>query len=84
MGYMIEWVKEWRDTMQELTQKQETAFNYIKQFIDSNGYAPTISEIGNHMMISISVARTVYVEALEKKGYIQRLPGKARAMRVLK
>lgn len=70
--------------MQELTEKQDAAYQYIKRFIDSNAYAPSLQEIAAHLSIAPTVARVCYVEVLERKGYIKRIPGKARAMRVLK
>ena len=70
--------------MQELTAKQKEAYDYIKRFMGSNGYAPTMLEIAGYLTVSPTVARTVYVEVLEKKGYVQRTPGKARTMRLLK
>lgn len=70
--------------MLELTKKQNDVYEYIKLFITSNGYSPTLSEIGQHFAVAVTVARTCYVDVLERKGYIARVQGKGRTMRILK
>lgn len=70
--------------MEGLTEKQEAVYKYIKVFIESNGWPPSMAEIGQHFAISLSVVKDTYLSALERKGYIQTIPGKARAIRILK
>ena len=70
--------------MVELTEKQKAAYDYIKRFIESNGFSPSLTEIANHLAIAPTVARTVYVDVLVRKGYLSRVQGKGRTMRLLK
>ena len=73
-----------RKQMEGLTEKQEAVYQYIKVFIESNGWPPSMAEIGQHFAISLSVVKDTYLSALERKGYIQTISGKARAIRILK
>jgi len=70
--------------MEGLTEKQEAVYQYIKVFIESNGWPPSMAEIGQHFAICSSVVKNTYLSALERKGYIQTISGKARAIRILK
>ena len=70
--------------MEGLTEKQEAVYQYIKVFIESNGWPPSMAEIGQHFAICSSVVKDTYLSALERKGYIQTISGKARAIRILK
>ena len=65
-----------------LTKRQREIFNYIQRCI-SNGYPPTIREIGSHFGFSEKAAHD-HLNALEKKKYIERADGKPRAISVLK
>ncbi len=70
--------------MSELTEKQSEVLAYIKGFIEGNGYPPSIQEIARKFCMCDSAASKAYLEVLEKKGYISRVPGKSRSIRVLK
>lgn len=70
--------------MEGLTEKQEAVYQYIKVFIESNGWPPSVSEIAQHFILSPSAVRDYYLVALEKKGFIHVVSGKARAIRILK
>lgn len=56
----------------ELTDKQRRILQYIASFIEDVGYPPSIREIGDHFQISSLRGVTVHLDALEKKGYIDR------------
>lgn len=68
----------------ELTKKQEILYLAIKNFIEKNGYAPTIREINE--IINIKSTSTTYTKLLQlqKKGYITYINGKARTIKLLK
>jgi len=70
--------------MDELTQLQRRALGRIKRYIKDEGYAPTVREIARMMGGSSSSHGEYYVRALERKGYITRAKGKARALRVVR
>lgn len=69
---------------QELTKKQEKVYLAIKNFIEKNGYAPTIREINE--IINIKSTSTTFTKLLQlqKKGYITYINGKARTIKLLK
>ena len=66
-----------------LTAKQNEVLGFIAQFFKSNGFAPSIREIGGNFKIAPSSALD-HLKALEKKGYIRRVPSKPRCLEILK
>ena len=54
----------------QLTERQEQILTFIKQFTDSNGYPPTLREIGKKFDISSTFGVKRHLEALAKKGYL--------------
>ena len=55
-----------------LTHKQEMILRFILHYTRENGYPPTIREIGNQFGISSLRGVTVHLDALQRKGYIER------------
>ncbi len=66
-----------------LTERQEQVLRFILSWIRENSSPPTITEIANHLGIPYPKSAGTHLDALEKKGYIQRIPGKARGIRLL-
>ena len=66
-----------------LTNKQEEIFNIIKDFIDKNGYSPTIREICNLSNRNSTSTISDYLMMLKDKGYITYQNGKSRTIRIL-
>jgi repressor LexA len=66
---------------QPLTPRQQEAFN----FITANAclYGPTVREVAAGMSIKNHNAAARHIEQLEAKGYIRRIPGKARGIEVI-
>jgi repressor LexA len=54
----------------ELTERQESILNFIKQFVRENGFPPTLREIGKNFGISSTFGVKRHLEALVKKGFI--------------
>lgn len=70
--------------MIRLTKKQEAFFNTLKNYIEENdGKSPTISELMEEMHFSSPRAVTQYLEALERKGLIQRSHYEKRGIQLL-
>lgn len=65
-----------------LTERQEEVLRFILSWMQENSSPPTITEIANHLGIPYPKSAGTHLEALEKKGYIQRVPGKARGIRL--
>lgn len=69
---------------ENLTERQRAILDFIEEVIDDSGYPPTVREIGRHFRISSPRGVSDHLGALERKGYIEREPGKARGMRLLR
>jgi repressor LexA len=55
-----------------LTSRQEAILQYVMDYVQEVGYPPSIREIGDHFKIGSLRGVTVHLDALEKKGYIER------------
>jgi repressor LexA len=63
-----------------LYKKQRQILDYIKQFIQSNGTAPTLKQIAGAIDVSSLATVHEHLEALEEKGLLKRRHGKSRSM----
>jgi len=54
----------------ELTERQEAIYQFIKEYIDFNGYPPTYREIGSNFGISSTFGVKRHIDALIKKGFL--------------
>jgi repressor LexA len=66
-----------------MTPPQLKILRYIKQFYKKNEYMPTVREITDAMGLTAPSATVEKLNSLEKKGYIERKKGEARAIRLL-
>jgi repressor LexA len=55
-----------------LTKRQEMILQFVLDYVQREGYPPSIREIGNHFHIGSLRGVTVHLDALERKGYISR------------
>jgi len=55
-----------------LTTQQQRIFDYIRHYIQQNGYPPAIRDIGNAFGIASPNGVMCHLRALQKKGYILR------------
>jgi repressor LexA len=55
-----------------LTNRQEMILQFVLDYVQREGYPPSIREIGSHFKIGSLRGVTVHLDALEKKGYISR------------
>jgi len=65
-----------------LTDRQIEILEFVRGFISENGYSPSIREISNNFNITPKGAQE-HIIAIEKKGYIKRIPKIARGIIVL-
>ena len=54
----------------ELTERQNTIYQFIKEYIDFNSYPPTYREIGTQFGIASTFGVKRHIDALIKKGYL--------------
>lgn len=69
--------------MKELTEKQHQVLEIISQRIELDGFPPTLDELREDLGMASKNAVLSHLDALVKKGYIQR-SNKARDIRILK
>lgn len=63
-----------------LTQRQQQLLEFLKEYHSNNGLMPSTREIQVHFGFASQTAAVSHLKALEKKGVIQKVPGKARAL----
>lgn len=69
--------------MEKLTKRQNDALNYIKSYIVSHGYPPTVREIGTALDVSSPATIQAHLDCLASKGYIRKDGAKNRAIELL-
>jgi repressor LexA len=67
----------------KLTDRQQEVLDYISHTQETVGVMPSTREIQEHFGFASQTAAVNHLRALEKKGIIQRQPGKARAVAVV-
>jgi len=67
----------------ELSQRQRQILQYIVQHTETQGYPPTVREIGEGVNLSSSSTVHAHLRALEQAGVIRRDPILTRAIRVV-
>ena len=69
--------------MESLTKRQEQILNYIKEYMVSHGYPPTVREIGEALNLSSPATVQAHLVNLESKGFIKKQNSKNRAIELL-
>ena len=72
------------DICSMLTKKQKNLLLYINRKIRSTGVSPSYEEMKNSLNLKSKSGIHRLISALEERGFIRRLPHKARALEVLK
>lgn len=65
---------------QDLTHRQQEILDYLRDSQRKTGLMPSTREIQHFFKFASQTAAMSHLRALERKGVIQRLPGKARAV----
>ena len=58
--------------MEKLTRRQEDALVFIKSYIVSHGYPPTVREIAEAIGVSSPATVQAHLDCLANKGYIKK------------
>lgn len=58
--------------MEPLTKRQKEILEHIRTFVEAQGYAPSLLEIGAHFGLSSPATVHEHLKALAEKGYIER------------
>ena len=67
-----------------LTRRQKQIFDYIQEFIERNGYSPSLEEIGQHFGLSSVATVHKHVTNLVRKGLLRRSWNQNRSIEVVK
>tara|TARA_Y100000588_G_scaffold390969_1_gene498197 strand:- start:801 stop:1406 length:606 start_codon:yes stop_codon:yes gene_type:complete len=66
-----------------LTKRQREILNFINEFIDDNGYAPSLEEIGHRFSLSSLATVHKHLTNLQEKGFIRRAWNRSRSLEVI-
>lgn len=66
-----------------LYNRQRQILDFVNQYIQSNGYSPTLSEIAQALGVRSLATVHEHLEAMEKKGIIRRFEGSVRGIEIL-
>lgn len=66
-----------------LYKRQRQIIEFISQYIQKNGYSPTLQDIANAIGVSSLATVHEHLQALEKKGVIKRFDGAVRGIEIL-
>lgn len=67
-----------------LAPRQAAVFEFLRSHIANKGFPPTFREIGKALGIANINGVAVHVKALTAKGYVSRIPNRARAITLLR
>jgi repressor LexA len=66
----------------KLTKRQKQILDFLSEFIDRNGYSPSMEEIAEHFQFASLNAVFKHLEALERRGHLHRDSNRARAIQL--
>ena len=65
------------------TRRQKDILDYLRNFVEQQGYSPTLKEIADHFSLASLNGVYKHLKALEKRGYIRRLTNQARSIELI-
>ena len=68
----------------EMTKAQKRVFDFVRRSIDVNGWPPTRGEISEALGFASANAAQEHLLVLEKKGFVELVPGISRGIRITK
>ncbi|OGY41950.1 MAG: repressor LexA [Candidatus Buchananbacteria bacterium RBG_13_36_9] len=66
-----------------LTKRQKQIIDFINEFTDDKGYAPSYREIGQHFGLSSTATVCEHIQGLQEKGYLKIDPNEARSIEII-
>ena len=69
--------------MDKLTNRQNEVLDYIKNYIATHGYPPTVREIGKALGLNSPATIQSHITALETKGYVKKTNSKYRTLEIV-
>src|SRR4030095_637462 len=68
-------------TFAMLTERQQSILDFINEYVESNGFPPSVREIGSHFGIYPATVQD-HISALERKGALQKKRFQSRTLSV--
>jgi len=65
-----------------LTRRQRQTLDFLKEYLEVNGYSPSFEEIAQHLNVSSLNGIYKHLRALEERGFIRRLSNQARSIQL--
>ena len=69
--------------MEKLTKRQEDTLQFVKEYIVSHGYPPTVREIAKALNVSSPATIQAHLDGLADKGYIKKGSNKNRTIELM-
>ena len=69
--------------MQPLTKRQREILDYLNDFIQQHGYAPSLEEVGKRFGLSSLATVHKHLTNLQQKGFIKRTWNRSRSVEVM-
>ncbi len=66
-----------------VTKRQKEIYDFIREFIERNGYAPTLEEIGQRFHLSSVATVHKHLTNLEQRGWIRRRSNLSRSIEIV-
>ncbi len=66
-----------------LTRRQKEILDFVRGYLERQGYSPTLEEIADHFDLSSLNGVYKHLRALQVRGFIRRLPNQARSIQLL-
>lgn len=66
----------------QLPERQQKVFTFIKNYLEANGYPPTVREIGKGVGVDSTSLVSYYLQRLAEQGYLSREASASRAIRL--
>ncbi len=66
-----------------LTRRQKEILDFVRGYLERQGYSPTLEEIADHFDLSSLNGVYKHLRALQTRGFIRRLPNQARSIQLL-
>jgi repressor LexA len=66
----------------KLTKRQKEILDFVSEFIEDNGYSPSMEEIAEHFHFASLNAVFKHLEALESRGHLHRDANRARSIQL--
>ncbi len=65
-----------------LTRRQRQILDFLREYLEVNGYSPSFEEIAQHLKVSSLNGIYKHLRALEERGFIRRLSNQARSIQL--